>query len=477
VEVNSSVRCRCPYCYGGRAATAAGLPRPGPRCWHTVKVMDGPAEAVVDLDAVRANVAALRQHVSGQGAHPAQGGQAAQARHAAQGGHPAQGGHAARGGQPARGGSPGWGGPELMAVVKSDAYGHGMVPVARAALAGGANWLGVIRVPEGLALRRAGLTAPVLCLMSVPGGPHEEAIREQVDLGVSSAALVTEIAAAADRAGRPARLHLKVDTGMSRGGATMAQWPDVLSAALAAQASGHAQIIGIWSHMACADIPDHPSIAGQVETFREALAVAQRAGVRPQLRHLANTPATLTLPQTWFDLVRTGGGITGLYTLPGPMPGWLRPAMTLRSRLVQVKRVPPGAGVSYGHRYVTSGNATLGLVPIGYAEGVPRGASGRAQVQVRGRRWLISGTVSMNQFVVDFGTENAVEGDEVILFGPGHAGEPTIQDWADALGTISYEVATRFGVGVTRSYQGVAYEDDPVHAGAVAGGAAREPPA
>jgi alanine racemase len=383
--------------------------------------MDGFAETLIDLDAISANVAALRQHV---------------------------------------------GGPQVMAVVKSDGYGHGMVPAARAALAGGASWLGVIAVPEALALRAAGVTTPVLCLMGVPGSDHQAAIRAGVDLSAGTAGLVTDLAAAARQAGRPARLHLKADTGMSRGGATARDWPAVVAAAMAAQAAGDARIVGIWSHMACADIPGHPSIGHQVTAFHQALAVAAQAGAEPELRHLANTPATLTLPQTWFDLVRTGGGCYGLSTLPGGPPPWLRPAMTVRARVVQVKRVAAGTGVSYGHRYHTAGPATLGLVPLGYGEGIPRGASGQVQVQVRGRRQEIAGTVCMNQFVIDFGDGPVAEGDEVVLFGPGDSGEPTPQEWADALGTISYEIVTGFGGRTPRSYFGLAYGDDPVHAGA-----------
>ena len=375
--------------------------------------MDASAETIIDLDAVTGNVTALRQHANGAA---------------------------------------------LMAVVKSDGYGHGMVPAARAALAGGAGWLGVVTVPEALGLRAAGVTAPVLCLMAVPGSAHEEAVRHGVDLSAGTAGLIEQIAAAARQAGRPARLHLKVDTGMSRGGATARAWPDVVGAALAAQASGDVAITGIFSHLACADVPGHPSIDAQIAAFRDALALAEKAGARPEVRHLANTPATLTLPQTWFDLVRTGGGVFGLSTLPGGPPGWLRPAMTVRARLIQVKQVPAGSGVSYGHRYITPGPSTLGLVPLGYADGVPRGAFGVAEVLVRGRRRAISGTVCMNQFVVDFGAETAREGDEVVLFGPGDAGEPTPQDWADALGTISYEIVTRFGGRTPRSYSGVADE-------------------
>ena len=372
--------------------------------------MNASAETLIDLDAVTGNVTALRQHANGAA---------------------------------------------LMAVVKSDGYGHGMIPAARAALAGGASWLGVVTVQEALALRGAGVTAPVLCLMGVPGSAHEEALRREVDLSAGTAGLVQEIAAAARQAGRPARLHLKADTGMSRGGATAQAWPDVVGAALAAEAAGDVAIIGVFSHLACADMPGHPSIDAQIAAFRDAVALAEKAGARPEVRHLANTPATLTLPQTRFDLVRTGGGVFGLSTLPGGPPGWLRPAMTVRARLIQVKRVPAGSGVSYGHRYMTPGPSTLGLVPLGYADGVPRGAFGLAEVQIRGRRRAIAGTVCMNQFVVDFGDDTAQEGDEVVLFGPGDAGEPTPQDWADALGTISYEIVTRFGGRTPRSYSGV----------------------
>ena len=372
--------------------------------------MDGHPEALIELGAIKANVSALRRHV---------------------------------------------GGAQLMAVVKADGYGHGMIPSARAAVAGGADWLGVVQIGDALTLRQAGLTVPVLCLLGAPGAAHEEAIRHSVDLSAGSVELVGQVAAAAQRAGRPARLHLKADTGMSRGGATAEDWPALVAAALAAQAAGHVQVTGIWSHLACADIPGHASIGAQLAAFRSAVTLAEQAGARPEVRHLANTPATLTLPETWFDLVRPGGAVVGLSTLPGKLPGWLRPAMTLRARLIQVKQVPPGTGVSYGHRHVTTGRATLGLVPLGYAEGVPRNASGVAEVQVRGRRWTIAGTVCMNQFVLDFGDATVSTGDEVVLFGPGDAGEPTAQQWADALGTLSYEIVTRFAGRVPRSYSGV----------------------
>jgi alanine racemase len=342
-------------------------------------------------------------------------------------------------------------GSQLMAVVKADGYGHGMVPAARAALAGGASWLGVVDTAEALALRQAGITAPVLCLMAF--GAPADAIARGIDLSAGSVGFVAQVAAAAaGLAGRPARLHLKADTGLSRGGATRAAWPGLVDAALDAQARGLLQVVGLWSHFACADLPGHPSVPAQLAAFNEAVMIAEKAGVTPEVKHMANTAAALTVPESRFDLVRFGGAIYGLSTLPGGAPGWLRPAMTLRARLALVKRVPGGTGVSYGHRYVTARETTLGLVPLGYADGVPRGAAGLPLVGARGRRWPIAGTVGMDQFVVDFGDEPVAAGEEVVLFGPGDDGEPTAQEWGEALGTISYDLATGIGARVPRTY-------------------------
>ena len=393
--------------------------------------MDGHSEAVVDLAAIRSNVAALAEHV----------------------------GHA-----------------EVMAVVKSDGYGHGLVPTAAAALAGGATWLGVGQIEEALALRAAGFTAPVLCLMASPDAPHRDAIEAGVDLGASTASLIRQISAAAGTIGIAARVHLKADTGMSRGGAPMAQWPELLDAALAEQAEGRCEIIGIWSHLACADIPGHPSVDAQIAVFRDALGQAERAGARPAVRHLANTPAVLTRPDSWFDLVRPGGGITGLSTSPGGAPDWLRPAMTVRTHLVQVKRVAQGTGVSYGYRYVTGTETTLGLVPLGYNEGIPRAGTNTAPVFVRGQRLTVAGTVCMNQFVVDAGDLPVEAGDEVVLFGPGDDGEPTAQEWADLIGTVSYDIVTRFTGKIPRSYCGVT-ETDEGEAAVAGAGVTAVPPA
>jgi alanine racemase len=378
--------------------------------WQTWR-MDGHPEALVDLDAIQANVAAIRSHV---------------------------------------------GSAQVMAVVKSDGYGHGMLASARAALAGGATWLGVVQLADAIDLRRAGLTAPVLSLHGSPDAPHAEAIRRDVDMTAGTAALVDQIARAAEGAGKPARLHLEADTGMSRGGASSADWPGLVRAALVAEAAGRVRVVGLWSHFACADIPGHPSIGRQLGAFREAVELAERAGVRPEVRHVANGPATLTLPESYLDLVRPGGAVYGLCTLPGGVPGWLRPAMTVRARLVQVKHVAAGVPVSYGHRYAAQAATTLGLLPLGYNEGIPRLASSAPGLMfTRGRRVQIAGTVNLNHVILDLGVGPAEAGDEVVLFGPGDHGEPTAQDWAEALGTISYEIVTRFTGKVPRSYCGV----------------------
>jgi alanine racemase len=253
-----------------------------------------------------------------------------------------------------------------------------------------------------------------------------------------------------------ARVQLKADTGLSRGGAPRADWPELCEASAKAEAEGSVKVTGLWSHFAFADGgPDHPTNSRQTAVFREALDIAAAAGLQPEVRHLANSAATLTAPATHFDLVRPGLAVYGLSPVPAlgaPADFDLRPAMTLASTVALTKRVPAGSGVSYLHRYVTDAETTLALVPLGYADGVPRNATNVAEVQVCGVRRRIAGTVSMDQFVLDIGDDRVDAGDEVLLFGPGAAGEPTAQDWADWLGTINYEIVTRVGARVPRTY-------------------------
>ncbi|MYW05230.1 alanine racemase [Streptomyces sp. SID3343] len=345
----------------------------------------------------------------------------------------------------------------VMAVVKSNAYGHGMVPCARAARSGGAQWLGTAVVEEALALRAAGDTGRVLTWLWAPGDRFEDAVRADVDISVSGEWAMDEVVAAARAAGRPARVHLKADTGLGRNGCTPGQWPSLVDAALKAQADGLADVVGLWSHFACADEPGHPSIAPQLAEFRAMVGYAEDCGVTPEVRHMANSPATLLMPEAHFDLVRVGLAGYGLSPVPdigGPADFGLRPAMTLVASLANVKRVPAGHGVSYGHAWIAPRETTLALVPTGYADGIPRHASNVAPVLVAGRVRTIAGRVAMDQFVVDLGDDEAEVGDEVILFGPGDRGEPTAEDWAVAVGTISYEIVTRLGARVPRVYSG-----------------------
>ncbi len=347
-------------------------------------------------------------------------------------------------------------GAGVMAVVKADGYGHGLVPTARAAVEGGAAWLGVAFLEEALALRAASLDVPILAWLTTPGEDLRPAVAGGIDLGVYSTAELATAAAAAAVTGVTARVQLKADTGLARGGAQPTDWPELCEAAARSEADGTVKVTGLWSHFAFADGgPDHPTNSRQTAVFREALVIAAEAGLRPEVRHLANSAATLTAPATHFDLVRPGLAVYGLSPVPqlgSPSQFGLRPAMTLASTVALTKAVPAGAGVSYLHRYVTAAATTLALVPLGYADGIARGATNIAQVQLGGARRTIAGTVCMDQFVLDVGADPVQAGDEVLLFGPGDAGEPTAQDWADWLGTINYEIVTRIGARVPRTY-------------------------
>jgi len=377
-----------------------------------------PARAVIDLAAVRSNVAVL----------------------------------SARAGSAA-----------VMAVVKADGYGHGLVPMARAALAGGATWLGVAQLDEAMTLRAAGIEAPVLTWLYAPGAPLGAALEAGIDLAVASPWALDEVLAAARATGRTARVHLKVDTGLGRGGMMPDQLDAALDVALAAQAEGACAVVGVFSHLAWADAPDHPTVLAQARVFDDAVAAAERRGARLEVRHLANSAATLTNPAMHYDLVRPGLAVTGLSPVPqiGDAAHFgLVPAMRLEATLVLTKRVPAGQGVSYAHLYTTSRETVLGIVPLGYADGIPRHASGDAErwggpVQVGDRRLGVAGRVCMDQVVLDLGPGAAeVAGDTVVLFGSGADGEPTAQDWADAAGTISYEIVTRLGARVPRVHVG-----------------------
>ncbi|HSE69252.1 MAG TPA: alanine racemase [Nocardioidaceae bacterium] len=370
------------------------------------------AEIVVDLDAIARNVATLKEHA---------------------------------------------GGVAMMAVVKADGYGHGMLEAARAARRGGADWLGVAVMEEAIALRAAGDTGPLLTWLTVPGEDYTGAVAAAVDVTAYSVEEIAEIRAAARAVGTRARVQLKVDTGLSRGGASDRLWPGLLDAAAEAEAAGEVSVTGIWSHFACSDEPEHPANDAQEKVFRWALDRAEQAGLRPEVRHLSNSAGAVTRPSSRFDLVRCGIATYGLSPIPQVRTSaelGLVPAMTVRGRLALVKRVPAGSGVSYGHTYVTERETTVGVVPMGYGDGVPRHASSVAPVLAAGSVRPIAGRVCMDQFVLDLGDDPVAAGDPVVLFGTGDAGEPTAQDWAEACGTISYEIVTRIGGRMQRSYVG-----------------------
>lgn len=350
-------------------------------------------------------------------------------------------------------------GAALMAVVKADAYGHGAVPCARAAVAAGATWLGTATPQEALALRaEAGLPDDVriMCWLWTPGGPWREAIEARLDVSVSGMWALDEVTEAARQAGLTARVQLKADTGLGRGGCQPGEdWAELVRAALRAEAEGTLRVTGLWSHFARADEPGDPSIAAQLTRFREMTAYAEQQGVRPEVRHIANSPATLTLPEAHYDLVRPGIAMYGVSPSPEvgtPADFGLRPVMTLSASLALVKQVPGGHGVSYGHHYTTPGDTTLGLVPLGYADGIPRHASSTGPVLVDGKWRTVAGRIAMDQFVVDLGGDRPEPGAEAVLFGPGDRGEPTAEDWAQAAGTIAYEIVTRIGPRVPRVY-------------------------
>lgn len=349
------------------------------------------------------------------------------------------------------------GSAQVMAVVKADAYGHGLVPASRAALDGGATWLGVAQLNEALELRAAGVTAPLLTWLFVPGADVGAAIDADIEVTIGSAWTLDAVLAAARERGCAARVQVKVDTGLARNG-VLTDWPEMVQAVARAQAEGAVTVTGVWSHFAYADAPQHPTVRAQQERFGDACAELERAGVRPPMRHLANSAATLTNPSVHFDMVRPGVAVYGLSPVPdlgSPADFGLREAMRFTARLAVVKAAPAGQGVSYGHEYVTARDTVLGLVPVGYADGIPRSAGGRGPLLVGGERHTVAGRVCMDQVVVDLGPDfTGAAGDEVVLLGRSAHGEPSAQDWAEAAGTINYEIVTRMGPRLPRVHVG-----------------------
>ena len=368
--------------------------------------MTGYREAVVDLGAISANVAHLRA-VTGT--------------------------------------------PHTMAVVKANAYGHGAVPVALAALAGGADWLGVADIEEALELREAGIPAPILAWLHDPDADFTAAIAADIDLGVSSASQLRQVADAAAAFGRTASVQIKLETGLSRNGVHESEWGAVLGLAADLERAGRVRVRGIFSHLSNASPADD---AEAIARFDRGLAVAAAVGLAPELTHLAASAAALRLPAARYSMVRLGISIYGLSPFADASSAdlGLVPAMTLRGLVAAVRQVSAGAGVSYDYTWRAPVDSRLALVPLGYADGIPRQASGRAQVSIDQRRHPVVGRIAMDQFVVSVGEDAVDVGDEVVLFGDPATGVPSADEWAHAAGTINYEIVTRIGRRVPRSY-------------------------
>ncbi|MCB0949532.1 MAG: alanine racemase [Mycobacterium sp.] len=370
----------------------------------------GTPTASIDLDAIARNVATLRQHA---------------------------------------------GSAAVMAVVKADGYGHGATPVARAALAAGAAELGVATLDEALALRRDGITAPVLAWLHTPHTDFAPALLADVQVAVSSEREVDDVVAAVQRTGRTATVTIKADTGLNRNGVGAPDYPTVLAALLRAQADDAVRVHGIMSHLVHGDEPKHPLNDLQAQRLTGMVTTARKHGLRFDVVHLSNSPAVLTRPDLAFDMVRPGIAVYGLSPIPERGDMGLHPAMTVTCPVVMVRPLKTGEAVSYGHTWVAEHDTTVALIPAGYADGVFRNLSGRLEVSINGRRYRGVGRICMDQFVVDLGAgpTGVAVGDEAVLFGPGVNGEPTAQEWAGLLGTINYEIVTSPRGRIVRNYQ------------------------
>ena len=344
---------------------------------------------------------------------------------------------------------------DVLAVVKADAYGHGLVRVAHAALKAGASYLGVALLEEAITLRENAVDAPILAWLVSPGADFDSAISKNIEIGVSSLKCLREISESAKRVGKKALIHIEVDTGMTRGG-FLDEWKELL-----AEDFTQVQVIGVFSHFARADEPGEKQNEVQLKRFKEMVQDLESIGINPSIKHLANSAAALKDKDSYFTMVRVGIAMYGLTPdiahLGTSKDLGLRPVGQLRAKLHLVKNVPAHSPVGYGASATTQSDTKLGVVAIGYADGIPRIAQG-AGVFVKGKRAPIIGRVSMDQFVVDLGSDStAKSGDWVIVFGDGSHGEYTADDWGSASSSINYEIVTRIGPRVPRIYQSHEY--------------------
>ncbi|QWS33120.1 alanine racemase [Curtobacterium aetherium] len=339
----------------------------------------------------------------------------------------------------------------LMAVLKADAFGHGSV--AHSVLAAGATSIGVTSVAEALRVRADGVDVPVLSWLNPVDADFASALSADVDLAVSSIELLNAVSRAAAQTGRRARVHLHVDLGMSRDGAPQDTWSALCTAAALLERLGTVRVVGVMGHMSCADRPDDPQNVREGLLFANAVRTARRRGLSGFVTHLAATAATITGVGSGHGLHRIGAGLFGID--PSSTSDALMPTLSLTAPVVSSRTVLAGAGIGYGHDHVVDRTTNLALLPLGYADGLPRAASERAEVHVRGRRRPVVGRFSMDMVVVDTGDDRLHHGETVTVFGRGTAGEPTVADWARWAGTIEHEIVTGIGSRVARVHRSV----------------------
>ncbi len=345
------------------------------------------------------------------------------------------------------------GGAKVMAVVKANAYGHGMVEVALKLEQEKADFFGVADVDEALELREYGIETPILAWLHDPEDRFVEALDNEVDLGVANLEQLQRIADAARLTYLKARVHLKVDTGLSRNGSTMADWPLLLEATRDLVDQGLVEVIGVFSHLSSTGPAEDRA---QIEKFDLAVQQVRDAGIDFELRHLTASDGSLSYPEAHYDMVRIGVALYGLSPFADHHSEEykLRPAMTAVAHVTQVKRVEAGTGISYGYLAHAEKDSTLALVPVGYYEGLPRNATGKHEVSINGKRYKIEARIAMDQFVVNVGDDEVSPGDEVIIFGDPAAGVSSADDLAVACDTINYEIVTRMGGRFKRHYLG-----------------------
>ena len=338
-------------------------------------------------------------------------------------------------------------GSRLMAVVKADAYGHGGVPVARAALEGGATWLGVALVEEGAALRANGIDAPILVLSEFPPGAERQALDADLTPSLYSEPGLRRLAAA----GADTGVHVKVDTGMHRVGVHP---PEATTAFVDRVVAAGLRLEGLWTHLARSE-EDEALTREQLSVFHGVVDDVKAAGHVPELLHAANSGATILHPESHLDLVRPGVAVLGIPPGPGVGHGLgLRPALSWHSSVTLARPLPSGEGLSYGHRYRLERDAMVATVAVGYADGYPRSAFSKADVLIRGRRCRVAGNVTMDQLIVDCGDLTVEAGDEVVLLGTQDGETISAEELAGRAGTVAYEIVTRIGQRVPREYPG-----------------------